>query len=301
MSKAPLQGDFHISATAQAHDPGRPRNRKEPKMSARARVLTVALLAVVVAVSSALAGADAKRFTVASSLDGKRVLPLRIHWIAHPHNIPGQVAEIDYFIDGKKAWDEHQPPYYYGGYGGQLPGGAPWRGGNWLVTSFLKPGLHTFTVRALTLAGRRATDTVKARVIAAPPPPASFAGTWTRIVTPDDLKKGPPGPPAGPWTLHITSVGWGGDGSPSTSAPDATGWAGSDRWDVRYLPNGNLVMGPEIVTPKQQSGGFCGVDPPHTWTVGLSADDQSMRLDPLGTDACGVRVPLLQGTWTRVQ
>jgi hypothetical protein len=259
----------------------------------RHRLVTIIVSAFVVAVSSALAGGDANAFTVSSSLDGKTVLPLRIAWIAQPQIALKQVARVDYLIDGHLAWIEHSPPYYYGGNHG--------RNSNWLVTSFLKPGLHTFTVRALTLAGRRATDTVKARVIAAPPPPASFAGTWTRIVTPDDLKKGPPGPPAGPWTLHITSVGWGGDGSPSTSAPDATGWAGSDRWDVRYLPNGNLVMGPEIVTPKQQSGGFCGVDPPHTWTVGLSADDQSMRLDPLGTDACGVRVPLLQGTWTRVQ
>jgi hypothetical protein len=31
----------------------------------------------------------------------------------------------------------------------------------------------------------------------------------------------------------------------------------------------------------------------------LSSDDQTMRLDPVDTDRCGVRVALLQGTWTR--
>jgi hypothetical protein len=82
--------------------------------------------------------------------------------------------------------------------------------------------------------------------------------------------------------------------------PDEPSWGGTDRWDVRYLPNGNVVMGPEIVTPTSPLGGFCGVDPLHTWTVVLSADDQSMQLDPVGQDDCGVRPALLQGTWTRV-
>jgi hypothetical protein len=247
-------------------------------MTAGARILILLLLAGVVAISSALAGGDPKRFTVSSTLDGKRVLPLRIHWIAHPHIALAQVKEVDYFIDGQRAWTEHHPPYYYGSNEGSY--------GNWLVTSFLKPGLHTFTVRAVTLTNKKATDTVRARVIAAPAPPAHLAGAWTRIVTADDLKKGPPGPPAGPWTITISSVGW------------ATG--PGDNFDVRYLGNGNVVMGPEVVTPSQQSGAFCGVDPLHPWTVALSADDQSMRLDPVGQDNCGDRVAIMQGTWTRV-
>jgi hypothetical protein len=129
-------------------------------MTAGARILILLLLAGVVAVSSALAGGDPKRFTVSSTLDGKRVLPLRIHWIAHPHIALAQVKEVDYFIDGQRAWTEHHPPYYYGSNEGSY--------GNWLVTSFLKPGLHTFTVRAVTLTNKKATDTVRARVIAAP-------------------------------------------------------------------------------------------------------------------------------------
>jgi hypothetical protein len=48
-------------------------------MNLRTRALALALLAGVVAVSSALAGGDPKRFTVSSTLDGKKVLPLRIH------------------------------------------------------------------------------------------------------------------------------------------------------------------------------------------------------------------------------
>jgi hypothetical protein len=247
-------------------------------MTAGVRVSTLVVLAGVVAASSALAGSDPKRFTVTSTLGGKHVLPQRIRWIAHPHIASTQVAQVDYFIDGHRAWTEHDAPYFYGGNDG--------RRSNWLVTSFLKPGMHRFAVRVVTLTGRKATDTVKARVVAASAPPAKLAGTWTRIVTADDLKKGPPGPPPGRWTITITSVGW-------AAGP-------GDTFDVRYLANGNVVMGPEIVTPKQQTGAFCGVDPLHTWTVTLSTDDQSMKLDPVGHDNCGDRVAIMQGTWTRL-
>jgi hypothetical protein len=247
-------------------------------MSLSARVFALALFTGAVAISSALAGGRSSGFTLTSSLDGKTVLPLRIHWIATPQIAAAQIKEVDYLIDGQPAWVEHHAPYYYGANDGSY--------GNWLVTSFLKPGLHTFTVRAVTKGGVTATDTVRARVIAASAPPAKLAGNWTRIVTPADLKKGPKGPPAGRWTIHVTSVGW--------------GWSAVDRWDVRYLPNGDVVMGPEIDTPREQAGGFCGVDRLFTWTVTIAADDNSIQLNPDGHDRCGDRVAILQGTWTRV-
>jgi hypothetical protein len=247
-------------------------------MRVRTQVFLLVLLSAVVAVSSALAGGDPKPFTVTSTLDGKTVLPLRIRWQAHPQHVPlAQIREVDYLIDGRRAWVEHHPPYFYGSNEGNY--------GNWLVTSFLSPGVHRFTVRAVTRSGRRATDTLKARVVPAPSPPAKLAGAWTRIVTAADLKKGPPGPPAGRWTITVTSLGW------------ATG--PGDNFDVRYLPSGNVVMGPEVDTPSRQSGAFCGVDPLHEWRVALSADDQSMTLDPVGHDGCGDRVAIMQGTWAR--
>jgi hypothetical protein len=247
-------------------------------MRVRTHVLLLVLLAAVVAVSSALAGGDPKPFTVTSTLDGKRVLPLRIRWRAQPQHVPlAQIKEVDYLIDGRRAWVEHHPPYFYGSNEGSY--------GNWLVTSFLTPGVHTFVVRAVTRSGKTATDKLKARVAPAPSPPAKLAGAWTRVVTAAELKKGPPGPPAGRWTITVTSVGW-------AVAP-------GDNFDVRYLPSGDVVMGPEVDTPTEQGGGFCGVDPLHHWQVALSADDQSMTLDPVGHDGCGDRVAVMQGTWAR--
>ena len=129
-------------------------------MRVRTQVLLLVLLATVVAVSSALARGDPKRFTVTSTLDGKTVLPLRIRWRARPQHVAlAQVKEVDYLIDGRRAWTEHHAPYYYGS------------DNNRLVTTFLKPGLHTFTVRATTTDNQVATDTVKAQVVAPPAPP----------------------------------------------------------------------------------------------------------------------------------
>jgi hypothetical protein len=239
-------------------------------------VITASLLVAAAAVSAVAAGTSS--FTVTSTLDGKKVLPSRIHWIAGTHGVPGKIVAVDYLIDGRLAWTEHHAAYYYGGNEGSY--------GNWLITSFLKPGGHTFTVVAHASTGAVATDTVKARVIAAPKPPAKLAGSWTRIVTPADLKKGPKGPPAGRWTVSVDSIGW-------AVQP-------GDHFDVRYLDNGDVVMGPEVDTPAQQSGGFCGIDPLHTWSVSLSAHARTMALNPVGHDPCGDRVAIMQGTWKRV-
>ena len=166
----------------------------------RTRVLSLALLATLLAVSSALAGRTDTSFTVTSSLDGKTVLPLRSHWIAYPKIDPsqGQITQVDYLIDGYHAWSAHSAPWYYGDKG------------NWLVTSILKPGLHTFTVRAVVSADKVAVDKFQARVIAPPQPPARLAGRWVH----------------GARTLLIMKTGWG---------------IGPNQWvDVKYLPNGNV-------------------------------------------------------------
>ena len=65
--------------------------RSSARRSARLVVLVLAVGGVaagILATSAALAQGGAAGFTVHSSLDGKTVLPLRIHWIAHPQLPP---------------------------------------------------------------------------------------------------------------------------------------------------------------------------------------------------------------------
>jgi len=148
-----------------------------------------------------------------------------------------------------------------------------------LVTSFLKPGLHTFTVHAVTTDNQIATDTVKAQVTAPPAPPAKLAGAWT-------LKKATHAqrPPVTAFT--ITPKGW-------TIGPDF-------RLDAQYLPSGNVVLGSLIINRPDQVDRVCGDQPPlRRWRVVFSADDKTMQLNPIGSDPCQSRLAALQGTWTR--
>jgi hypothetical protein len=236
-------------------------------MTPRKRLLALVLLAGVVAVSSALAGRSDTGFTVTSTLDGKTVLPVRIQWIATPQNAQN-VSEVDYFIDGYHAWTEHNAPYQYAS------------DGDWLVTTFLKPGqVHTFTVRATTTDNQVATDTVKAQVVAPPRPPAKLRGIWT-------LKKAAhvQRPPVK--TFTITPKGW-------VFGPNLL-------LDAQYLPSGNVVLGTVIINRPEQTDAVCNGQPPlHKWHVAFSADGKTMQLNPIGTDPCRTRLAAVQGTWTR--
>ena len=104
-------------------------------------------------------------------------------------------------IDGKVRWSEREAPYNYGA-------DDDGRNAGFLMTTWLKPGKHRFTVRAVDDSGHEATRTVVASVSAAPAPPAALSGTWTRTVTVADLKKGDhDGPPPGAWKLVFDRVG----------------------------------------------------------------------------------------------
>ena len=113
----------------------------------RSVILTLALAAVVAPAASArplnetasLRAADssvaeAKAFIVTSTLAGKKVLAHRIRWIGRPNLPAAQVSIVEFVIDGKVRWDEGTPPYTYGD------------DRNWLVTSWLTPGRHSFVV-----------------------------------------------------------------------------------------------------------------------------------------------------------
>lgn len=226
-------------------------------MSLRLHLLAVATLASVIAVSSALAGRSDTSFTVTSSLDDKTVLPLRSHWIASPNDTQS-IDHVDFFIDGYHAWTAHQAPWTYGDQG------------NWLITTFLTPGVHKFVVRAYDAANQMAVDTIQARVVAPPSPPAEFAGSWKK----------------GKQMLLIAKVGW-------TLGPN-------NFVDVQYLSNGNVVLGPEIMDRPELTP-YCGSNPPQTWKATIAKGDKSMTLAPIGTDACAVRVTVFKGTWTRAR
>ena len=145
-------------------------------MPTPSRLLALALVAFVIVVATAAAATTRQPFKVTSTLDGKRVLPLRMHWLAYPKLRRSKVASIDFLIDGKVRWVEHHAPYNYASddHGRNL---------GFLITTWLTAGPHRFTVRATDTIGQKSTDSVVARVLPAPKPPAGLAGMWTRAVT----------------------------------------------------------------------------------------------------------------------
>ncbi len=100
-------------------------------MPPRTPLLILAAFAVVAGVSTTAARPTPQAFAVKSSLDGKRTLPHRIHWLGFPSLPRTKIAEVAFIIDGgKPRWIEHNPPYVYSDDGG------------FLVTTAGEPPLH---------------------------------------------------------------------------------------------------------------------------------------------------------------
>lgn len=272
-------------------------------MSKVAGSLTIALLVIlgITPVASA-ASQRSSGFNVASTLDGKRVLPHRIRWVALPALSASRVKEVEFRIDGRLAWSESKPPYTYADDGG------------YLVTSFLKPGKHSFAVRVIPSAGHPATDTVIARVLPAPPVPAALAGTWRRTIT--DTSGAPSPGSAGNPTSTLTPTGtyritfdrrWIHDEFPCTTSPckyvGSTGAGGEfdSDWDPRattFHVQGEVTFRIASDTARL-AGWWCesgGPSANYTWSV----SGNTLTLAPVGGhDPCAIRGFIWSGTWTR--
>jgi hypothetical protein len=266
------------------------------------KIMAVALVAALAAGQAADGASEsAKHFNLASTLDGKRVLPHRIHWIAEPSLPATKVSKVEFLIDGRLAWAEHNPPYSYADDGG------------YLVTSFLKPGKHTFAVRVTPRTGQAETDTVTARVLPAPPVPTKLAGTWKRTIT--DTSNAPAPGTSGNPTDTLTPPGtyrisfdrqWIHDEFPCTTSPCryVSSGAGAE-FDSDWNPGPSTFHVQGEVTFRiskntdRLAGWWCETAGPaanYTWSV----TGNNLTLAPVGGhDACGIRGFIWTGTWTR--
>jgi hypothetical protein len=263
------------------------------RMAISALALTCAALA-----PPAQAGPSKDGLRVTSTLDGKTVLPHRIHWLAFPHLAGAQAAKVDFVIDGKVRWTERQAPYTYSDDGG------------FLVTSFLSPGRHRFTVRMRTSDGHVLSDTVRARVLPAPAPPALLEGMWRHDVAnavPADPGASADQPvPAGTWTM-VFDKRWLETTAPGTFDPVASKTSGLGYIiDNDYTPGptsfhiaGSVTIGP-VVDADPRGGWWCEAwGPPTDYSWSVSGD--TLTVAPAGgSDPCHQRGAILTGQWTRV-
>jgi hypothetical protein len=274
----------------------------------RTRLLAVAavlvsLVAVVAdcGASSATATPTAATFTATSTLDGKTVLPRHIRWIAETTMPASQVAQVSFQIDGKTYWTETAPPYVYSGNQGTKHLG-------YLVTTWLKPGRHRFTVQIKAKSGHTAVDSVKARVLPAPEVPTALSGTWQRTlanpVPPDAGSDASQPNPAGTYTITFTRR-WIQDHYPGTYNKNNSTCIGCIL-DDDYLPGTKTfrVWGAVTIAPEStwaaEGGWWCYPEGPAT-TYSWSVSGNTLTLAPVGGhDGCGQRGKTWTGTWTRV-
>ena len=258
---------------------GRWLGRLTARLAGLAVILTAAACsqAPAAAVHTASPAASTAKLKVTSTLDGLTALPHRIHWQVFPTGPSSGVSEVDYLIDGRLRWVEHNAPYFYGS------------DGNYLVTSFLAPGAHTFTARAIWATGRTATDTVRAQVSPAPAPPAALAGTWKRFQGP----MAPGSPPPGYWRLVISKVGW--------QIYDTSG--GGNLLDVAYLSPGLLEIRQGMFTsPDSQldGNGWCNNAPGPTVRLRYAVQGKTLTFTAVGPRGCGGGDYVTGRHWTRV-
>jgi len=267
---------------------------------------TVALAAAVLGIAAGVRAAPGKPFKIASTLDGKTVLPHRIRWLGMPTLPSSQIKRVEFLIDNKVVWIEHSAPYVYGSDHETRR--------NWLVTSWLSPGTHRFTVRAVSTADATATDTVSARVLPPPVVPSALAGTWQRTIA--DTSAAPKNVTSGNPTGTLTPPGryaitfeprWIHDVFPCDTSPcrfnDKTGGGGEFVSDWTPAAKTFQVRGPvtfRVPVGNYRLGGWwCWMDGPdatYTWTV----NGDTLTLTPVGGhDACSIRGFVWAGQWTR--
>lgn len=261
-----------------------------------ALVLGCVGLAVVPTAPSAAAEQGATAFTIRSSLDGKTVLPHRIRWIAYP-SAPVLFPGVEFLIDGKLVFANRLEPFAFGADGRDEATRTVKTG--YLVTSWLAPGRHSFTVRAKALvAGARttATKTVVARVSGSPAPPAQLAGTWQRqlenAVRPDPnvLYRSLT---AQPGLYRITAD----RGFIRLSGP-----APRKHIKIDYVAGraAITIRGP-VWTGDPNEGAVCDPWGPET-TYSWSVSDDRLTLAPAsGADPCKQRGAIVTGEWTRTK
>jgi hypothetical protein len=213
-------------------------------------------------------------------------------------------VKVEFLIDGKVLWAERDAPYTYSDDGG------------YLVTSWLTPGKHRFTVRATVVrigdtpikdgAGQVAEDTVVASVPRAPDPPAALAGTWQR--TPDTT--GRPTFPAGVYKL-VFDRRWIQERFPGKFDPETThangpgtgrGLIEDNDWDpgpTTFHVQGAVVF-KRFDRSDPEGGSSCDYGGPGT-DYSWSVSGNTLTLMPVhGTDPCAPRGFLWTGHWTRV-
>lgn len=213
-------------------------------------------------------------------------------WQVQVNTTAGQtVQEVDFLVDGKQRWVEHEPPYSFDDDSQLL---APW---------LLGQGKHVLTAHVVTGGGLTADLTAHVVVRTDVSRNRGIAGVYRRTVTRADQRRVAPYrvatkgafgevPPVGTWTIRIMANG-------EILGIDPSGNAADPFIEPFTLSGSTMrVYGPAVWRqPNPDSPSlFCEPEVPsdYTWTsTGSSLTIRNVQR------ACADRDIVLVGTWTR--
>jgi hypothetical protein len=235
--------------------------------------------------SPTTATANVKPLRVVSSINDGAALSSPLRWRAMPAGLGRKnVTAVQFLIDGRVAWTEHQAPYAFNEDDGLL------------YPSLIGAGKHSLGVRVRMADGSRASSSSNVTVAAQPALPAAVVGDWERRVTAADIARtqsergNDGGPPPGKWKLHIIRNGL-------IRFDDPMGSGGVEAAAASTPTTLTLEGPPNWLVPKSRQGGFCGPEP----TTGYRITAADGRLTLLGHDpSCPDRESIFDGTWTRI-
>jgi hypothetical protein len=242
--------------------------------------------------ASSTSSTAASRGEITSSMREGAELTDPVRWDARLRDVPtADISEVRFLIDGKVEHVERLEPYQFAG------------DHNLLLPGTLAPGSHTFAVDARLVHGGSLTAASTAEVSRhAQPVPAAVIGTWKRAVTPaevsrtDEFRRPEYGDPlpVGRWTVEIGADGVARYTDPFQRQDSLT------VGQVRFEPDGNLVVGDEIPNLPEAEGYFC----PDTVGVGTyrwSVKGDNLVVHVVDDRECADRNSFWNGTLTRME
>ena len=243
-----------------------------------------------------LATDAAKPIRVTSSLDGKKVLPLRTRWLARANIPPPKIKEVDFLIDGKLRWIEHYRPYNYGS---DDPHGHL----GFLITTWLRPGHAPIHRPSSSVRGSSGHHIVAARVFRPRHRPPRWRergpGTSPLKTSRRRRRERAPLPACGGSSSIRRRLG---ARSPGIGSNRAVRGNLRRHQGVRAIQMAPFSDGRGGVTRFGHhgiGGTVCSYDGPFgSWTWSVSADQLTLTSVK---DPCGDRRAIWEGTWTHVQ
>ena len=242
--------------------------------------------------ASSTSSTAASQGVITSSIPEGAELTDPVRWQVRLGDVSAtDISEVRFLIDGKVEHVERLEPYQFAG------------DHNLLLPGTLPPGSHTFAVDARRVDGGSLTAASTAEVSRrAQPVPAAVVGTWMRSVTPaevsrtDDFRRPEYGDPlpVGRWTVEIGADGVARYTDPFQRQDSLT------VGQVRFEPDGSLVVGGEIPNFPGAEGYFC----PETVGVGTyrwSLNGDNLVVGVVDDRECADRNSFWNGTFTRLE